>query len=425
MRIKVRTGLDLHLGERPATGVAEEKTSFRAGLLGRDFPNTKFHVTVKPGTRVRAGDTVASDRHRREIKFTAPIGGTVNSINHGRRRTLLSIVIEADQVQTECVDFDIPGRLHKDAVRQVMLDSGLWTALKKRPFGQIPAPEGAPRALLVTAIDTEPLAPDPLPIIDVYADKFALGMEAMGTLCDGPIYLCRAPGRDITLGTAERVQQIEFTGPHPAGLPGTHIYFLCPIGFDGSEVWHIGYQDVIALGHLLASGRLWLQRVVTLAGPAVAAPRALTVPLAAATDELVRDELQLGPVRVISGSALSGHTAAGLEAFLGQRHRQVTVLPEAGAAHTGRGSDGINTDLGGAPGPLLPIVGLEQLAPRGVLPVPLMRALLVGDVERARDLGALELVEEDLALISYACPSKNDYGRLLRGVLDQLFKEAA
>lgn len=426
MRIKLRTGLDLRLGDSPITTVGEQKTSLGAGLLGRDFPGVKFDIRVDPGMRIRAGEAIAHDRHRRDIVFTAPMSGIITAVNQGKRRSLLSIQIDADQAAGENTKFDVPDRLHKDTVRQLMLKSGLWTAIKKRPFGHIPDPHREPRAMLVTAIETEPLAPDPAPIIAAYGDQFELGVEAICAMCDGPVYLCQAPDVDLPGSRPSRAQRVEFIGPHPAGLPGTHIHFLCPVGFNAGEVWHIGYQDVIAIGYLLANGSCWQQRVVMLAGPAVTNPRVLTVPLAAATDKLVQNELEPGAVRIISGSALSGHTAFATEAFLGQRDRQITVLPETGAERqVWRRRDTFDTGLGGDPGPLIPIADLERLSPPGVLPVPLMRALLVGDIDRARDLGALELIEEDLALITYACPSKSDYGKLLRGVLEQLCKEAA
>ena len=424
MHVKIKRGLDLRLGTTPEGRIAGTKSSSSAAVLGRDFPGVKFEVLVDVGARVAAGEPMLRDRHRTDIVFTAPLSGTIAAVNRGARRALLSIQVVADGGGGATAGFPIPAVLDKDAARHLMLVSGLWTTLRKRPFGHIPDPDAEPNALLITAIDTEPLAPDPALVIAAHADPFTSGLKALTAICDAPVYLCQATGAEIPMGQSNRVRVAEFSGPHPAGLPGTHIFSLCPIGFNGSEVWHIGYQDVIALGHLVITGKPWLQRVVTIAGPAVQHPRLLTVPLAAAVDELVAGELKEGPVRVISGSALSGHTARGAEAFLGQRHNQVTVLPEAASENPRRRHGAFDTWLGGDPGPLIPIGDLERLAPPGILPVPLMRALLVGDIERARELGALELVEEDLALITYGCSSKNDYGKLLRDVLDQLHKEA-
>lgn len=423
MQINVRKGLDLKPGEHPVTTAAEEKTAATAGLLGRDFPGVKFHVRVEVGSRVRAGEAIAHDRQRPDIVFTAPADGIVSAVHHGKRRALRSIEITQEHAAEAGVEFNPPA-LEKDAIRRFMQSSGLWTAFRKRPFGHVPDPDVDPAALLVTAIDTEPFAPDPVHVVTAHTDWFELGLDVISAIYEGPVFLCQEPGAHVPCGASDRLQRAEFAGPHPAGLPGTHIHFLCPIGFNGGEVWHIGYQDVIAIGCLWQTGNLWLKRTIALAGPAVIRPRVLTVPLGASTDELVRDELRPGPVRVVSGSALSGHLAQGAEAYLGQRHRQITTISEADQTHRGMRGDGAwDTGLGGSPGPLIPIPLLDQVAPPGVLAAPLMRALLVGDVDRARDLGALELIEEDLALVSYVCTSKNDYGRLLREVLDQLHSE--
>jgi Na+-transporting NADH:ubiquinone oxidoreductase subunit A len=307
-----------------------------------------------------------------------------------------------------------------------MLQSGLWPSLRTRPFGHIPEPDGEPKALLVTALDSEPLAPDPAPVIAAHASEFRRGLDALARLTESPLYLCQAAGAAIPVGESHAFRVVEFDGPHPAGLPGTHINRLCPIGFDGAEVWHVGYQDVIALGSLMATGRPWLQRIISLAGPAVGNPRLIAVAPGAATDEVVDGELHDDGARVISGSVLSGHLAFGTEAYLGRHHRQITALPEAHEEYALPWRHTVfDTALGGEPGPLIPTGDFERVAPPGILPVPLLRALLVGDVDRARDLGALELVEEDVMLLSFVCPSKTDYGSLLRNVLEQLHREAA
>lgn len=408
----------------PEMHVAGARRSSTAALLGRDFPGVRFDVLAEPGARIRAGDPVLSDRHRPGVVFTAPVSGRVSVVRRGARRALQSIQFAVDDTG-EPVQFDIPGTMDKEAVRALLLRSGLWTALRKRPFGHIPNAHAEPMALLVTATDTEPLAPDPACVIDLYSDYFASGLRVLSLVCDVPLFLCQAHGAVIPAPDTDRIKTVAFSGPHPAGLPGTHIHALCPIGFDTGEVWYIGYQDVIALGHLIDEGTLWLQRVVSLAGTGVKRPRLLRVTPGAAINDVTSAELADGPVRIISGSVLSGHEAVAGEAYLGQRHNQITALMEAPAERPpwwrrrgyliGRVPD---------PGPLVPTAEMEQLSPPGILPVPMLRALLAGDVDRARDLGALELIEEDLALLTYACPSGSSYGFLLREVLEQLCKEA-
>ena len=424
MRFGIKAGMDLRLpGAAESDGIHRESVDSVA-VLGRDFPGVRFEPLVEQGRAVRAGEALLRDRHRPDIVFTSPIAGTLGSINRGARRSLVSLTVIGDGSDA-ATSFDVGGTVDGAGLRRLMLQAGLWPAVRTRPFGRIADPDGEPKALLVTAMDTEPLAPDPATVIGAHTAAFHRGLQALTMICDAPRYLCVAADSDVSRECPEAFRVAEFHGPHPAGLPGVHIHALCPIGFDGREVWHMGYQDVIALGTLMETARPWQSRVVSLAGPAVRAPRLVQVSLGAALDELTEGELTDKGARVISGSVLSGHGAFGTEAYLGRYHRQVTALPEASGAEPPRRGVIRDTNRGGSPGPLIPTGALERVAPPGILPVPLLRALLVGDVDRARDLGALELVEEDMTLLSYVCSSKSDYGALLRRVLDQLHGEAS
>lgn len=424
MRIGIERGLDLSIAGAPASDVVHAKAGTSAAILGRDYPGVKFDLLAEQGRPVKTGQALLRDRHRPAIVFTSPISGTLGSINRGARRSLVSLTVIGDDTD-DAVAFDVPDAPSKDQMRQLMLRSGLWPSLRARPFGHVADPSGEPKALLVTVIDSEPLAPDPALVIEAHAPAFRRGLDGLSRITASVLYLCQAQSADIPVDKSERLRIAGFAGPHPAGLAGVHIHTLCPIGFDGAEVWHVGYQDVIALGYLMTTGRPWMQRVISLAGPSVVEPRLVSVALGAAVDEVAAGELDDDGARLISGSVLSGHTAFGAEAYLGRFHRQITALPETARQRLPWWSaEVLDTALGGEPGPLMPMGDFEGVAPPGILAVPLLRALLVGDVDRARDLGALELVEEDLMLLSYVCPSKTDYGLLLRKVLEQLHEEA-
>ncbi len=424
MRFGIKAGIDLRLAGAVESDAIHPQHVDSVAVLGRDFPGIRFDLPVEQGRAVRAGEVLLRDRHRPEVVFTSPIAGTLGSINRGARRSLVSLTVISDGSDA-AISFDVAGAADGAGMRRLMLQAGLWPAVRTRPFGRIADPDGEPKALLVTALDTEPLAPDPTTVIAAHTVAFRRGLQALTMICDAPRHLCVAAHSDLARECPEGFQVAEFHGPHPAGLPGVHIHTLCPIGFDGREVWHISYQDVIALGVLMETGRPWQTRVVSFAGPAVAAPRLVELPLGAALDELTDGALTDEGARVISGSVLSGHAAWGTQAYLGRYDRQVTALPEASGAEPPRRGVIRDTQRGGHPGPLIPTGDLERVAPPGILPVPLLRSLLVGDVDRARDLGALELVEEDMMLLSYVCSSKSDYGALLRRVLDQLHGEAS
>jgi Na+-transporting NADH:ubiquinone oxidoreductase subunit A len=335
------------------------------------------------------------------------------------------------------------------ALHTLLLESGLWTALRTRPYSRVPAPGSVPAAIFVTAVDTQPHAPDPQRVLAGRKADFETGMAAIEQLTPGPVLLCRAAGSHIAAGPGSRAQVHEFSGPHPAGTVGLHIHLLHPVD-SGRTVWHIGCQDVAAIGHLLHTGRLDVTRVISLAGPAVQRPRLLRTRLGASITELTRGELQGEDVRVVSGSVLAGRAAVDdAHAFLGRFHQQVSALPEFDPlrrrllASLRPGADlfsatrafvsslrprrplAMTTSSHGPHRPMVPLGCHEQVLPFDLEPVLLLRALLARDSEQVGRLGGLELDEEDLALATVVCPGKHDYGPLLRQALEHLREIAA
>jgi Na+-transporting NADH:ubiquinone oxidoreductase subunit A len=326
----------------------------------------------------------------------------------------------------------LPSLARTDVVRG-LLASGLWTALRTRPFGLVPDPDVTPRSLFVTAMDTQPLAPDVGAIVAAAADDFRAGLDVLSRLGAGRTYVCCAPHADVPGDGLPGVEVVRFVGPHPAGLAGTHIHHLDPVG-PGRTAWHVGAQDVIAIGALFTTGRLRVERIVALTGPLVRDPGLLRTRLGAHVPDLLAGRPMEAAARVVSGSVLSGHEATGPRAWLGRTHQQVCVLPEgdggrrAPPSYAGlrrpRRPFAPTAALRGRRTVFWPLEAFERVLPRGFLASALLRALLVGDDERARALGCLELVEEDLALATWLCPGRIDHGRTLRGALSRLAKEA-
>ena len=419
MHIRIRRGLDINVPGAPRQTLSDGPDVTTVALQGAGYPDVRALLSVAVGDRVKLGQTLFVDRHRPAIAFTAPSAGTVTAINRGPRRSLASLVI--DRSGDDEVEFDRPGaNPSRQDAQALLLRSGLWPAFIARPFGRIPDPAAAPAAIFVTAMDTNPLAADAAVVLAPYEEAFRAGLEAIRALTDGPVYVCQAPGKSLADGCSKPIQSVTFQGPHPAGLPGTHIHHLAPVG-GGRVAWQINYQDVIAIGILFASGKLWTDRVISVAGPGVRRPGLVRAPIGADIDDLVAGNLKGGALRVISGSVLSGRTAR----YLGRYHQQVSVLHEGWSEPVDRFLGRYwprhdSTMLNGESGPLVPTALLDRVMPLRILPVPLLRALSVGDEESAETLGCLELIEEDVALLSYACPGKTNYGPLLRRVLDSL-----
>ena len=81
---------------------------------------------------------------------------------------------------------------------------------------------------------------------------------------------------------------------------------------------------------------------------------------------------------------------------------------------------GLTTGLNGSLRAMVPFGNFEDIMPLDILPTQLLRYLVVGDTDMAQKLGCMELDEEDLALCSFVCVGKNDYGPVLRSVLSQI-----
>ncbi len=444
---KIKKGLDL-----PITGVPEQVITPGAqissvGLIGSDYIDLKPTMQVAEGDRVRCGQSVFTDKRNPGVNFTAPGSGMIAAINRGARRVLQSVVIQLDGDEHESFDITDSEKLSAlsaEQVSAVLLKSGLWTALRTRPYSKIPAADSSPHSIFVTAIDSNPLAADPAIVIKEFNQDFNDGLAAIAKLTTGRVFVCKAAGAAIDVIERERITVAEFAGPHPSGLVGTHIHFLDPVSA-AKTVWHLNYQDVIAIGKLFTTGRLWVERIVALGGPVVNKPRLLRTRLGAHTEELVAEQLQHIECRVISGSVLSGRQAAGWGTYLGRYDLQISALAEGREREFfGWITPGVNkfsktnvflsslvrrrrfsftTSEHGSPRAMVPIGTYEEVVPLDMLPTQLLRALVVRDTDAAQALGCLELDEEDLALCSFVDSGKYDFGPVLRANLVQIEKD--
>jgi Na+-transporting NADH:ubiquinone oxidoreductase subunit A len=449
----LKRGLDLPLAGAPVQTVHDAARCTLVAVLGADFIGLKPTFVVQPGDRVQRGQLLFEDKQNPGVRHTAPAAGTVVALHRGERRSFQSLTIRVDEQGGDAAQTPFaaytgapPATLRADDVRALLLECGLWTALRTRPFSRVPPAQSSPRALFITAMDTRPHAPSADVVLAGREADFEAGVTCMAKLTSGPTYVCVGAKSSVNAPPVAGVQLEVFDGPHPAGIAGTHIHLLSPVDLERT-VWHIGYQDVAAIGRLFTTGRLDLERVIALAGPGVQRPRLLRTRLGASIDELVRGEIAPGTQRIVSGSVLDGRIAQG-EAlgYLGRHHMQISVLAEAterelfgwikpgfdkfsiwgvvAGAFTGRAQALTTTTNGGARA-MVPIGSFERVMPMDLMPTFLLRALLMGNDERAEALGALELDEDDLALCTFVCPGKAEYGPLLRAALSRIEKEAA
>ena len=445
--IKLKNGLDIPIAGSPAQVIHDGNPVRRVALLGEDYIGLRPVIHVREGEKVRKGQVLFEDKKTAGVKFTSPASGKIAEINRGTRRRLQSIVIDIagkEQITFGKFDADQLADLDPNLIRHQLAESGMWASLRTRPFSKVPDTRQTTQAIFVTAMDTNPLAADPQLIIKEQPEAFIAGLDILSVLTESRVWVCKKEGT-LPLSRKPNVQESVFSGPHPAGLVGTHIHSLYPVSME-NVAWSINYQGVIAIGNLFLTGELSTDRVVSLAGPAVDNPRLVRTQAGADLHQLTENEIIPGKeVRLLSGSVLSGTQASGRNAYLGNYHLQVSVVHEGrekeffGWAVPGKKkfsvtrlflghffkeqSYSMTTSTNGSCRSMVPIGNYEKVMPLDIEPTLLLRNLCAGDAESAGRLGALELDEEDLALCSFVCPGKYDYPSLLRKCLDQIEKE--
>lgn len=453
--IRTKRGLNLPISGAPEQVLGEARSTRSVALLGCDTIGLKPTMLVAEGDSVLLGQALFRDKNNPTVNFTSPGCGRVSAIHRGYQRKLLSVVIELEEEGKPGEQVELPSYsdaqlkdLARETLQADLLASGLWTSLRTRPFSKVADPSKPAHSLFINAMDTNPLAANPSVVLQDQLSDFVLGVNLLSKLPQQHTYVCvdrKVDGllQDQELAAGVRVQ--EFRGPHPSGLTGTHIHYLEPAGL-AKPIWSLNYQDVIAIAKQFRTGKISVERVISLAGPQVSEPRLLHTRVGADLRALCAGELLPHESRIISGSVLAGRTAAGAESYLGRYHLQVSVLREGrerpllgylspganrhsvmGIYISGIDKDkrhAMSTSTQGSDRAMVPIGAYEKIMPLDILPTQLLRALIVGDIETAQNLGALELEEEDLALCSYVCPGKYEYGPILRDNLTRIEKEA-
>jgi len=443
--IKIKKGLDLPIKGAPEQTIDNGRRVSHAALTGFDYNGMKPTMAVREGDRVKRGTLLFTDKKNEGVRYTSPAAGVVKEINRGERRVFQSIVIAIDGNDAETFQKYSRGEL-KSLDRQKVVDnlveSGLWPLLKTRPFSKAPAIDSKPHSIFVSVMDTNPLAADPAVIINSDPEAFENGLQVLSRLTEGKVFICGNGESKVPVPDGDAFEQHSFSGPHPAGNVGTHIHHLDPVSMH-KTVWTVDFQKVMDIGRLFTTGEVPTEQIVALTGPEVTRPRLLRTRIGASLDELLEGEIETRTdVRVVNGSVFGGRTARGPVAYLARSVSQITVLEE-GLKRDFMGwlSPGLNrysrlniylsklmpgrklsfsTNTNGSERAMVPVGAYEEVMPLDILPTQLLRSLIVGDTEQAQLLGALELDEEDLALCTFVCPGKYEYGPILRDNLTRI-----
>lgn len=442
-KIKIKKGLDLPLNGSPKQEISKTILTKKVALLGDDYVGMKPTMLVTVGDEVKKGQLLFTDKKTPGVKFTATASGKIVEINRGEKRAFKSMVIEksgSDEITFKSYSENELSNLTTDSIKENLIESGVWTSIRVRPFSKVADPATTPNSIFVTAIDTNPLAPSIEKVLEGREKAFKNGLKVLGNLTEGNVFLCKAPNSKVPTIDSNKLKVEEFEGPHPSGLVGTHIHFLDPVSAN-KKVWYVNAQDVAAIGNLFTTGKIDTERIISVAGSQVKLSTLIKTEIGADLIELTTDALTTGENRIISGSVLTGHHVTGYVTYLGRYHQQVSVIEEdrkkeffgwvnpfgnrfsVKSVVMPKKKLNFSTSLHGGKRAIVPVGSYEEVMPLDILPNYLLRALAVNDIEEAEQLGCLELDEEDLALCTFVCPSKINHGENLRSNLTQIEKE--
>ena len=445
--IKIRKGLDINLKGKAEKIFIKAEPSELYGVKPIDFHGLVPKLDVVVGQEVKAGTALFHDKNKPDILFTSPVNGKVKVISRGERRRILEVIVEktGSVIEYESFSKGDPLQMKREEVASNLLKSGLWPAIRQRPYDIIANPSDDPKAIFISAFDTAPLAPDYDLIVKDSGKEFQAGINALSRLTSGKIHLninAEYPASQVFTG-ASNVQLNSFTGPHPAGNVGIQIHHIDPIN-KGEVVWFVSPQDVILIGRLFMNGVYDASWIIALTGSEILKPRYYKLIKGASVKNILDKNLTEICPRVISGNVLTGGKIM-QDGFIGYYDSQVSVIPEGYHSEflgwalpgfkkysatrmffswlTPRKEYTIDTNINGGHRAFVMTGQYEKVVPMDIYPMQLFKAIIIEDIDLMEQLGIYEVAPEDFALCEFICTSKTEIQSIVRKGLDLMIKE--
>jgi len=444
--IHLKRGLDIKLKGEAGKVLELSINTDKLAIKPIDFSGLSPKILVKAGQLVKAGEPLFFDKNSPEVLFTAPTSGEVLAINRGERRKVLEVVIQADG-KNDSIEFDKadPEKLSREAIKEQLKKSGLWSFLKQRPYGTVAKPDSTPLHMFISGFDSSPLAPDYEFILKGQTSAFQTGINALAKLTDGKIHVGIRPDQENGFFSGiKNIVITQFSGPHPAGNVGIQIHHLSPIS-KGDLIWTINPQEVIYIGRLFETGKIDFTKIIALVGSEVKSPKYYKVIHGTNLSGILKNATKKeGNERFISGNALTG-TKVEADDYLGFFDQQVTVIPEGDYYEflgwamprlnkfsisrsyfswlSPKKSFKADSNLNGEERAYVVTGQYDKVLPMDIFPVHLIKAILANDIDKMEQLGIYDVIEEDMALCEYVCTSKTEVQSILRNGINLMIKE--
>jgi Na+-transporting NADH:ubiquinone oxidoreductase subunit A len=439
--IKLKQGLDINLVGEAQKAVAKTVAANEVSLKPSDFACFKPHLEVRVGDKVKAGSVLFTDKNRPEIRFCSPVSGEVTEVRRAERRRITDVVVKADG-NNEYEKFDTSNLSSKDAVKNLLLQSGVWPYLRQRPFNIIADPKQDAKAVYISTFDSAPLAADYQFVLKDQMADFQAGVDLLSKLA--PVYV----GFDNKISgnifqNVKNATLTGFEGPHPAGNAGVQISHVCPVN-KGEMVIVVNPQDVVIVGRLAKSGIYDAKKTIALVGGKVKSPAYYSTVANAKIDGIISGNYETEDARIIGGNVLTG-TKLSADGYLGFYDNEISIIPEGNYydffgwalpglkkysfSHTffswlsPKKQYNLDTNTHGEKRAYVVTGTFEKLVPMDILPLQLIKAILAENIELMEELGIYEVAEEDFALCEFADTSKTDIQAIIRKGLDLMVQE--
>lgn len=445
--IKLRKGLDINLRGRADKGTVEPVKSADCALVPESFGGVVPKVVVREGDSVRAGDALFVDKKHPEVKFASPVSGTVEAIVRGDRRKVLCVKVKADEVQ-QYASFgpkDVAS-LDGEAVKQALLEAGLFGYIQQLPYAVATTPDTAPKAIFVSAFRDMPLASDFEVELKGNEKDFQTGLTALSKI--QKTYLGVGVRQTASaLVDAKDVEINVFDGKCPAGNVGVQVNHVSPVN-KGEVVWTVDPAAVIFIGRLFNTGKVDLRRVIAVAGSEVKTPSYVETLVGTSLGAVLEGRLKATEhVRIINGNPLTGRKSM-LEDYIGAHTSEVTAIPEGDDNNellgwilprvnqysTSRSyfswllrkkEYDLDARVKGGERHMIMSGEYDKVLPMDIYGEYLIKAIIAEDIDKMEQLGIYEVSPEDFAVAEFVDSSKLELQKIVRNGLDMLRKENA
>ena len=431
--IKIKKGLNISIKGSPEDKTTIVSNSSLYAVKPTDFPSLIPKMVVKVGEKVKVGTPIFFDKYRESIQYVSPVSGEVAEIKRGEKRKILEVIIKADS-EFQFESFDTSGD-----TKEVLLKSGLWSCIQQRPLAIVANPAESPKAIFVTGFDSSPLAPKYEYVLRGKQKELQAGFDTLAKLTEGKVNVT-IEAADKNAGVFSQLTGIELNtivGKHPAGNVGTQIHHINPIN-KGEVVWTLNAIDVATIGNFFLTGKLDFTKHIALTGSEVESPSYYTMWRGASISEVIKGNIKSENNRYISGNVLTGENI-GENGFLGAYDNQITVIPEGNqfkfsltegwmtpglkklsnsklflSSLFSKKKFDVDTNTYGEERAFVLSGQYEEVFPFDIMPVQLIKAAIVNDIDAMEKLGIYEVAPEDFALCEFVCTSKINSQNIIR-----------